>query len=127
MKKIIVIVFVFLISSFSFYCFAQLKEVRGIQTRSILYDSESRPNKYGFEFKNENNYAVWVEAELWATHFTVPRGHYIKNDVRDTKNFTLGPGETYRWKCGDRMIFWSYNEEDFHEKFYVKYTAYKAE
>ena len=127
MKKTIAIVSVLLISLFSLNCFAQLKEVRGVQTRLVKYDSSSQPNKYGFEFTNENNYTVWVEAELHTHGFTYS-GIDVQRGVRDTKSFTLKPGETYTWKCGDKMQFSSYGSySDYHEKFYVKYNAYKAE
>jgi len=126
MKKLIAVVFVFLISLFSFYCFAQLKEVRGVQTRAIQYDSEEGKIKHGYEFKNENNYAVWVEAELW----TYGDDNIIKKEIRSTKNFNLSPGETYRWKCGDSMHLYQTSDrsgDENYKNFYVRYIAYKAE
>lgn len=114
--------------------FAQLKEVRGVQTKRVRYQTEQRycdsygdrewsNNLHGFEFYNENNYAVWVEAEL-CTHRFSHGGYDWMEGTRDTKNFTLKAGETYVWKCGDKML---YDSSDLSGNFFVKYKAYKAE
>jgi hypothetical protein len=117
--------------------FAQLKEVRGVQTRMVEYQSnESKGDvgykRHGFEFKNENSYSVWVEAELCTQGFYIGNGDNVNAGTRDTKNFTLNAGETYVWKCGDRMIWeWKgsnyYDPRDFSDRYFVKYRAYKAE
>lgn len=109
--------------------FAQLKEVRGVQTRVVEYQSNENINnvgynRHGYEFKNENNYAVWVEAELYTQGFSLGDYDEVNAGTRDTKNFTLKAGETYVWKCGDRMIWWGF---DYYERYFVKYKAYKAE
>ena len=93
--------------------------------------TENREEKHGFEFKNENNYAVWVEAELWIYPYSY--GGYYKNEtkveesVRATKDFTLYAGETYVWKCDGQMSAPDVEYYNRHNKFYVKYKAYKAE
>lgn len=127
-------VFTVLMCFASTSAFAQLKEVRGVQTRMVKYESEKSVYDvfgegkwgyfmHGFEFKNENNYAVWVEAELSNIKFSY--GKYIYNEgTRGTKSFTLNAGETYIWKCGNRMLE---DDKDLSGKFYVKYKAYKAE
>lgn len=119
---------------------AQLKEVRGVQTRVVKY--EKNDNKkilsdgawgttiHGFEFKNENNYAVWVDAELCTNGFGYKwNGNryelHVDAGTYDTKSFTLNAGETYVWKCGDKMIY--EGDKDFNSEYYVKYKAYKAE
>lgn len=108
--------------------FAQLKEVRGVQTRVVEYQSNEKIdnlgyNRHGYEFKNENNYAVWVEADLCTQGFGTGYRNVVAG-TRDTKNFTLKAGETYVWKCGDRMIW---DEADYYDRYFVKYKAYKAE
>ena len=113
--------------------FAQLKEVRGVQTRCVVYQSDEKIDssvgysRHGYEFKNENSYPVWVEAELCTQGFTARDGlekHNVKGGTRDTKSFTLNAGETYVWKCGDRMLWYKY---DYYNRYYVTYKAYKAE
>ena len=107
--------------------FAQLKEVRGVQTRVVEYQSNEKNDyvggRHGFEFKNENDYSVWVEAELITQGFSCRYGQ-VNAGTRDTKSFTLNAGETYVWKCGDRMIWY---DDDYYDRFFVKYKAYKAE
>lgn len=107
--------------------FAQLKEVRGVQTRVVEYQSKNEPcvgyGRHGFEFKNENNYPVWVEMEL-CTNGCDRSDHKIKSGTHDTKSITLNAGEAYVWKCGDKMLDCC---GDMYELFYVKYKAYKAE
>lgn len=116
--------------------FAQLKEVRGVQTRSVKYSTDKKyydlfgekewvNSLHGFEFKNENNYTVWVESELSTNGFTYDYDEYAEG-VRDTKSFTLNAGETYIWKCGNKMLSRS-GDKDLSGKFYVKYKAYRAE
>ena len=109
--------------------FAQLKEVRGVQTRVVVYNDNGR-ELHGFEFKNENSYPVWVEAELVTQGFAITENHgwtqaYVNEGTRDTKSFTLKAGETYTWKCGNKM--WWGDGGDYYDRFFVKYTAYKAE
>ena len=73
MKKAL-IMFCMAMSLFATSAFAQLKEVRGVQTRSVQYTGYDEDNrmveKWGYELKNENNYDVWVELELKTTGFT---------------------------------------------------------
>ena len=107
--------------------FAQLKEVRGVQTRVVEYRNNEGEDRHGFEFKNENSYPVWVEAELCTNGF-VYQGlngfdHHYDAGTYDTKSFTLKASESYVWKCGDKMMVWG----DKSNQFYVKYKAYKAE
>ena len=113
--------------------FAQLKEVRGVQTRAVQYTEyneglRKEVTKWGYELKNENNYSVWVEMELKTNGFPKSESNYnsdrIKEGVRDTKNITLKAGETYVWKCDEKMRV---NGRDCHVEFYITYKAYKAE
>jgi len=132
MKKIMTILVV-LMCFISVDAFAQLKEVRGVQTRMVEYQSDEYRNsikytRHGFEFKNENNFSVWVEAELWMCPYTINDGRRDEKEMResiiDTKNFTLYTGDSYVWKCSDKMYD---NDQSKKEQFYVKYKAYKAE
>ncbi len=116
--------------------FAQLKEVRGVQTRVVKYESNEKYRgtyeRHGFEFKNENNYDVWVEAELWIHPYSYSTTGYdnrnVEESVRATKSFTLHAGETYVWKCGDQILEApGLDIRNCHNVFYVKYKAYKAE
>ena len=125
MKKIMALLTVLMCFA-SVNAFAQLKEVRGVQTRVVrYYDTDRARELHGFEFKNENNYSVWVEAELVTSGFTV---NYSKIDkgIVDTKSFTLKPGESYVWKCGAKMLHGTY-DSDRHEYYFVQYKAYKAD
>lgn len=122
MKKTMAILSI-LLCCMSINSYAQLKEVRGVQTRVVTYyDTDKKRELHGFEFKNENNYSVWVEAELVTQGFTYDYSE-VTGGTRDTKNFTLKAGETYIWKCGERM-YWN---RDYYDRYFVKYKAYKAE
>lgn len=126
MKKIMAVLTVLMCFA-STSVFAQLKEVRGVQTRAVTYQGDDCYSCHGFEFKNENNYAVWVEAELCTNGFqlgSIYSDRYVNKGTVDTKSFTLNAGESYVWKCKDSM--W-YEGGSYHERFFVKYKAYKAE
>lgn len=138
-------VLTFLMCFASTSAFAQLKEVRGVQTRVITYQGEKeivgcetgRYTIHGFEFKNENNYPVWIEVELCTNGFIEHHnGRQIASGTYDTKSFTLNAGETYVWKTGEKMIKYAgctYDNgnhdyyADYYDQYYVKYKAYKAE
>lgn len=107
MKKLFFVMLAAL--SISLCAYAQLKEVRGVLTKQTEYKNGSI-TCYGYTFTNENNYSVWIEAELW--YSTYDRDNYITN----TKSFTLKPGESYLWRTFT---------DQYH--YYVKYKAYKAE
>lgn len=129
MKKLMAVLTVLMCFA-STNVFAQLKEVRGVQTRVVEYQSDKKHSwvgytRHGFEFKNENSYPVWVEAELCTQGFSYQfEKDPVKEGTTDTKSFTLDAGETYVWKCGDKMIWWS---NDYYDRYFVKYKAYKAE
>ena len=99
----------------------QLEEVRGVQTRVVTYEDNDGVKMKGFEFKNENSYAVWVDADL------VTKGSKRFEDSKttsqsntcDKKSFSLKPGEAYIWKCGRKIKYYG-------GECYVEYKAYKA-
>lgn len=132
MKKIMAVLIVLMCFA-STNAFAQLNEVRGVQTRVVEYQDNDGETRHGFEFKNENSYAVWVEAELWMSSYILNAGYYneskIEGGIKDTKSFTLNTRETYVWKCGDKTYYapgYQYRV-DAYNKYYVKYKAYKTE
>ncbi len=131
MKKIMIVLTVLMcFASTSVY--AQLKEVRGIQTRKVEY-VDGYDIRKGYEFKNENNYPVWVEAELWHEQRILGYDEFRRASIEeegicDTKSFTLSEGETYVWKCNaDDRTGDCGRWGDSRYKCYVKYKAYKAE
>ena len=103
--------------SISLCTYAQLKEVRGVLTKESYYN-EGRSECRGFTFTNENNYSVWIEAELWYAAYNYDNRD--SNRITNTKSFTLKPGETYLWRTDHR----NYHDAD---RYYVKYRAYIAE
>lgn len=136
MKKIMAVLTVLMCFT-STNAFAQMKEVRGVQTRMVEYQSNEKAygvdySRHGFEFKNDNSYPVWVDVELWIYPYNYYDNGYksVQESVRATKSFTLNAGETYVWKCGDQILGapgMSSARSLCHEKYYVKYKAYKAE
>ena len=131
--------------------FAQLSEVKGVETKLVVYDgseykvSDGRHYKYsikwfGYSFYNMNSIPVSVEAELYKTH------DYKGQLLVTTKTFNLKPGETYIWKH-ESMDAFKVNYEDIYKDYnssfyrwtedkvepygdgrvtyYVKYKAYK--
>ena len=124
MKKIITVLIVLMCCA-STNVFAQLKEVRGVRTefkKQTCYCQQCRKFHSGYEFKNENNYSVWIDAELLNRGY-VENNKKIEPTVIDTKSFTLKAGETYVWDClfnCNRHIYST-------EWYYVNFKAYKAE
>lgn len=127
--------------------FAQLSEVKGVETKLVIYDGskyevcvdfyydryKSSTKWFGYSFYNMNSIPVSVEAEL-----------YKKGRLVTTKTFNLKSNETYIWKHEGYGEF-KVNEckECFGEKwtnekigpgegyyssqggYYVKYKAYR--
>jgi len=110
MKKIkILLCFLFLIN-IALSSFAQLQEVKGIETKWITYDGgleykicekshnyypngcrqKTKDSYFGYSFYNMNNYPVTVEAELWILD--------EEKKLLDTKSFVLDAKEGYVWK-----------------------------
>ena len=131
--------------------FSQLSEVKGVETKVVIYDgpeyraiyeSSSYSNKYqsstkwfGFSFYNMNSISVSVEAELYQEH----NGKMVA-----TKSFNLKPNETYIWKHENRRddfkvnasengakTWWTDSKKEpviygsYGSTYYVKYKAYK--
>ena len=123
MKKILLLSIILFANAF--YANAQLKEVRGVLTKCVEYDSEKDGKIHGFQFTNENNYPVWVEAELSTQGFVdTYDDRQVVGGVRDTKSFTLQPKESYLWQCGKKMVW---NGYDYYDRYYVQYKAYRVE
>lgn len=133
--------------------FAQLSEVKGVETKLVVYDgseykvrdgsSRSGDSYYkystkwfGYSFYNMNSIPVSVEAELYKTH------DYKGQLLVTTKTFNLKPGETYIWKHENTSAFmvnythnssycWTESKEEpnYYDAgrvtYYIKYKAYK--
>ena len=140
MKKIFMLLVVVL--GFTTQSYAQLIEVRGVETRWTSYDG---PRHYsdsgkaymwkGCEFSNLNNFSVSVDAELWRYYYLRDVGY---NSVKvHTKTFVLKPQETFLWKYEADRLMWgsgipnlfnkdySSNSPEYDYGFYVVYKAYK--
>lgn len=92
--------------------FAQLSEVKGVETKLVIYDGQeyeywkddaryaSHSTKwFGFSFYNMNSIPVSVEAEL-----------YHAGKLVDTKTFNLASKETYIWKQKHNSDFQVYSD-----------------
>lgn len=136
MKKLFFILMA-VMSCVSIESFAQ--EVRGVETRIVIYEGSEYRNDYNssdkniydtwaaFEFTNLNSITVSVDATL----------HHTKAGVRSKKSFVLQPGESYRWKHENESAsigyynsnFKVYNRStwDYENYYYVEYKAYKLQ
>ena len=128
--------------------FAQLSEVKGVETKIAIYDDQEydyynaksgdyaySTEWFGFSFYNMNSIAVSVEAEL-----------YYAGKLVDTKAFSLASKETYIWKQKHNSDFQVYHDYEssnsskakkevpaYYDRggaingstYYVKYKAYK--
>lgn len=134
MKKAF-LMFCMAMSLFATNAFAQLQEVRGVETRRVEYTGNFYQNgkihtanttMYGWEFHNANSIKVSVDIELC---YTDNKGEEV---VAATKSITLKPDETYVLKKEDS---WSHykadksgeNHELYIKYYYVKYKAYKLQ
>ena len=135
--------------------FAQLSEVKGVETKLVVYDGSeyevrngssrsgglnyrSSTKWFGYSFYNMNSIPVSVEAELYKTH------DYKGQLLVTTKTFNLKPGETYIWKHENMFAFkvnfqycptcnshWTNGNTEprssdySSNSYYVEYTAYK--
>ena len=116
-------------SLFTTNAYAQLQEVRGIETRKVeyvgnyysdgkLYDWDKNILMYGFEIHNTNSCTVSVDIELY---FNCGE----KEELVTTKSVTLKPGETYLFKQESRPGFRKDNHRI--DCFYIRYKAYKVQ
>ena len=149
MKKMCILIFALMSSVVGF---AQLPEVKGVETKVVIYDGpeyraaydeniysykyHSSTKWFGYSFYNMNSIPVSVEAELYS--------HYEGHSLVTTKTFNLKPGETYIWKHENRDAFkvnarerggttwWTDSKKEPASyigngsiSYYVKYKAYK--
>ncbi len=131
--------------------FAQSLEVKGVETKLVIYDGpqyeaaydyyssysnnlrvKSSTKWFGFSFYNMNSISVSVEAELYQEY---------DGKMVATKSFNLKPNETYIWKHENRDVFkvnddgsstlnWTDSKKEPNGgyrcgTYYVKYKAYK--
>jgi hypothetical protein len=152
MKKICILIFALMSSVVGF---AQLSEVKGVETKLVVYDGSeyevangssrsgglqyrSSIKWFGYSFYNMNSIPVSVEAELYKTH------DYTGQFLVTTKTFNLKPGETYIWKHENAKAFrvnykddssyccWTESKKEPNDyysdgrvTYYIKYKAYK--
>jgi len=151
MKKILLCILLF---SATLTGFAQLPEVKGIETKWTTYDggttyticeksgsyypdgckSIEKDTYFGYSFLNMNSYSVTVEAELWITDDN-------GKTLLDTKSFVLDSKECYVWKR-ESTYKWrvyidypiEYKNDEAQQKrikvegnYYVIFKAYKIE
>ena len=149
MKKIFVLLFALMSGIISF---TQSLEVKGAETKVVIYDGpqyeaaydyyssysnnlrvKSSTKWFGFSFYNMNSISVSVEAELYQEY---------DGKMVATKSFNLKPNETYIWKHENRGEDFKVNDDggitfnwtDSKKepdggygcgRYYVKYKAYK--
>lgn len=132
MRKIIAVLSVLM-------CFASMnmfaQEVRGIETRRVIYDgpeyfyvSEKNTKYYGWEFTNRNSFTVSVDISLWAqarsNGYTTTPSQVVK-----TQSIILNSGETYIFKreehCSTKVksSYCDWSISDYH----IEYKAYKLQ
>lgn len=112
MKKTLVLFFVIMSSIVSF---AQSLEVRGVETKIVVYEGPeykvyNGSNRiqslykystkwFGYSFCNMNSIPISVEAEFYVVRWQ------SKPELVDTKTFNLKSKETYIWKHENRNAF----------------------
>lgn len=131
--------------------FAQLSEVKGVETKLVVYDGSEYKVRdgsirggdphykystkwFGYSFYNMNSIPVSVEAELYCV---LENG---REKLEDTKTFNLRSQETYIWKQENNSDFKvNYTVDGYYSSwrkegksepgpwnsYYVKYKAYK--
>lgn len=115
-------------------------EVRGIETRRVIYDgpvytvnyvlsAASSCKYYGWEFYNANSIPVSVDIELWSQATSVG----ADNQIVKTQSIILKPGEKYIFKR-EEHISTKVDRGELRDskdypisQYYVKYKAYKLE
>lgn len=134
MKKVI-LMFCMAICLFATNAFAQMQEVRGVETRRVVYNgpeykkySDTYTEYYGFEFHNMNSVSVSVDIELYLRETATDGWGNKKQDILiATKTIVLKPNEIYLYKresdC-DFRVYCYYLGIDI-DRYYVTYKAYK--
>lgn len=121
--------------------FSQLSEVKGVETKLVVYDGKiydyNKTEWFGYSFYNMNRFRVSVEAELYMIRVIEHVADAFREEaiLFDTKTFNLAPEETYIWKQEGNSDFKKYDREYPHGgsshgqaiRYYVKYKAYKME
>ena len=114
------------------------QEVRGVETRRIIYEGEEysygwtndfTDNKYyGWEFTNRNSITISLDIELWAQSGSVftQDGEIVK-----TKTVILKPRESYVLKreehCSTKVSRYRSDCDYPISNYYTKYKAYKLQ
>ena len=142
MKKICILIFTLMSSILGF---SQLLEVKGVETKSAVYNgkiySYDETEWFGYSFYNMNGFPISIEAELYKIYKRESSRNYDSNIyvedaiLIDTKTFNLLSKETYIWKQEHEPDFQKADKEYPHGddsggdaiKYHVKYKADKME
>ncbi len=149
MKKMCILIFALMSSVVGF---AQLLEVKGVETKLVIYDgseyevrtfsrgyrsSTTSTKWFGYSFYNMNSIPVSVEARLYENY------RYDGPRIITTKTFNLEPGEAYIWKHENMYTPFQVNSDSYGDwtdskieplsvdmyhsgnSYYVEYKAYK--
>lgn len=137
MKKIIILYLIICITSLD--AFAQ-QEVRGIQTRRVIYNGDSYKadngiytEYYGWELYNCNKFTVSVDIELWLHDHETTNNQQLTyfNQIVRTQSIVLSPEEKYIFKNEDMES--AHLKHSYYARFYgigcyyITYKAYKLE
>ena len=133
MKKVLLFTGLFILLG-TISSFAQLQEVRGVETRWAIFrgapysvpirashwqpaHNASVNTYFGPAFSNRNSFAVSIEAELWqvinevverSNRFGVPDITQRREILIDTRSFNLNAGEEFIWRHETRGNFRQY-------------------
>lgn len=132
MKKVI-LMFCMAICLFATNAFAQMQEVRGVETRRVVYNGPEYKESgytyteyYGFEFHNMNSVSVSVDIELYRRVTDTDSWGNKKQDILiATKTIVLKPNEIYLYKRESDSGFRVHSWHNYIDRYYVTYKAYK--
>ena len=125
MMRRIVFVGLFFIISFGLIAQTQQEEsieVFGVETRWANMGSGNQ-NAWGFEFRNMNNFRVTVVAEL--VQRSSGYGNLPPEEVTNTKNLVLEPGEEFVWELGFSNFSPIHGAEAYGRQFFVRFRAFR--
>ena len=136
-------------SLFATKAFAQLHEVRGVETRRVIYESDNQyqsdnggysGRRYGWEISNRNPFAISVDVSLNSREKSVlynnqPAGK-MGGGVVKTQSIVLKSGESYVFKredhCSTKVdakcpVVDDYGYRYSISDYYIEYKAYKLQ
>lgn len=103
---------------------ANAQEVRGIETRRVIYEVPQTNGEvyryYGWELINRNSIAVSIDISLWC--------HDFVNKIVKTQSCVLKPGEKYIFKREEHPstdVDHQYRSNNPISSYYIEYKAFK--